>query len=84
MSSGFFGVLQNDSSSDEDTSNSDTFSSRQHRETLPREESSNSARVQVPSYEDLSTVRVDEETVLEAVYGQEFASESIPMVIYYC
>ena len=31
--------------------------------------------VNVPSYEDLSMVRVDEETVLAAVYGDDFSKK---------
>jgi len=31
-----------------------------------------SARIQIPNYEDLSTSRADEVTVLEAVYGEDF------------
>ena len=32
----------------------------------------------VPSYEDLSLIRVDEETVLTAVYGDDFSREDGP------
>ena len=53
MSSGFFGVLQDDSD-DSDNDNNEQ------------------PRVHIPSYEDLSTSRADEETVLEAVYGTDF------------
>jgi len=48
--SGFFGVLRDDSSS-EDDDNRDVY---------------------IPSYEDLSTARADEETVLQVVYAQDF------------
>jgi hypothetical protein len=81
MSSGFFGVLGQEDS-DDDSSNSDQ---QQRRRQLPRITSetektvtiiapSQPARVatHIPVYEDLSTSRADEETVLQAVYADDF------------
>ncbi|CAB9500620.1 eIF-2-alpha kinase GCN2 [Seminavis robusta] len=58
---GFFDVLQ-----DDDDSSSESSASGQ---SLPSAPNSN---VVVPSFEDLSLSRADEETVLQAVYGSDF------------
>jgi hypothetical protein len=79
MSTGYFAVL-NDSSSDEEDTAPERLQQtpqRQNRERSTRsksirEEASEAGQVQIPSYEDLSTTRTDEVTVLQAVYGQEF------------
>lgn len=63
MSSSFFGALQDDSSSDEDND---------HHQPPPTSEST----IHIPAYEDLSTARDDEETVLSAVYGLDFTSQT--------
>jgi len=39
------------------------------------EEEDSMARHDIPSYEDLSLYRTDEETVLEAVYAQDFSKD---------
>lgn len=65
MSSGFFGVLQDDDSSDED-------SPKATKTPNVREEPSESGPLHIPPYEDLSVARLDEVTVLEAVYGDDF------------
>jgi len=59
MSSGFFGVLQDDDSDDAE-------------ERPPPQ--TRKADVHIPSYEDLSSTRLDEVTVLEAVYGEDFTN----------
>lgn len=70
--SGFFGVLQDsdDSSSDDE---------QQQQQTLLASSTTTSAPLNppppdlhVPSYEDLSSSRADEETVLQVVYAQDF------------
>ena len=79
MASGYFAVL-NDSSSDEDENTTEASSSIGHQERRKRstsislrEEASEAGKnVQIPAYEDLSTTRTDEVTVLQAVYGEEF------------
>lgn len=52
---------------------------RTSRNTSPRqpppEQPSSVHSVDIPSFEDLSTLRVDEETVLRAVYGDDFTVE---------
>lgn len=60
--SGFFGVLQQDESS----SSSDDETSNRGPNTL------GAPAAHIPAYEDLSTVRIDEIIVLEAVYGDDF------------
>jgi translation initiation factor 2-alpha kinase 4 len=66
MSDGFFSALQDDdSSSDEDNDS--------HHQSSPPTPESN---LNIPSYEDLSTSRDDEETVLSAVYGPDFTSQT--------
>jgi hypothetical protein len=65
MSKGFFGVLQQDDSDD------DTSSDRSAT-TLPSALATNTVTADIPAYEDLSTSRADEETVLDAVYGKDF------------
>jgi hypothetical protein len=72
MSSGFFGVLQQDDSSDDDddqngSSRTSATSDRRHQQSAVAE-----VAADIPAYEDLSTSRADEETVLLAVYGQDF------------
>ena len=57
--SGFFGVLRDDS---------DSSSEDDEKETHPQVE----AAVHIPSYEDLSSARADEETVLNVVYEHDF------------
>jgi eukaryotic translation initiation factor 2-alpha kinase 4 len=64
MKKGFFDVLRDDSDSSSDSSAS---SESQQKEALHNAE--------VPSFEDLSLCRADEETVLQAVYGSDFSIE---------
>jgi hypothetical protein len=78
MSTGYFAVL-NDSSSDEEDTTPERLQQTPQRQTRKRstsisirEEASEAGQVQIPSYEDLTTTRTDEVTVLQAVYGQEF------------
>ena len=66
MGKGFFDVLQDDNSSDESSSSSNSDQSESLR-------SSSHRNLVVPSFEDLSLCRTDEETVLEAVYGSDYA-----------
>ena len=65
MGKGFFDVLQdgNDSSSDSSASGQSLKSAQ-------------NSSVVVPSFEDLSLCRSDEETVLAAVYGPDFTSKT--------
>ena len=86
MSTGYFAVLNDDSSSEDDGEKNNSFSTPQHThqtrkrsESLSlREEASEAGqkRITVPSYEDLSTRRTDEVTVLEAVYGPDFSQQN--------
>ena len=71
--SGFYGVLgESDSSgSDEESSNSNVLNSERKNSQI--EEPTSTAYVDIPSFEDLSTLRGDEETVLRAVYGDDFS-----------
>lgn len=62
MNKGFFDVLQ------ENDSSSESSASGQSLPSAP-----NSSSVVVPSFEDLSLARSDEETVLQAVYGPDFS-----------
>jgi hypothetical protein len=81
MSSGFFGVLQQDDSSDDDddddhddqndSSRTDTTSDKRHQQSTQNPKPAEIA-ADIPAYEDLSTSRADEETVLLAVYGRDF------------
>ena len=59
MYSGRFAAIQDDSDSDSDEQPDD----------IPK------TNAVVPSYEDLSTSRADEETVLSAIYGPDFTRE---------
>ena len=73
MSSGFFGVLQQDDSSDDDDDDNDqNGSSSQSTQNLKQAPAVTELTADIPVYEDLSTSRADEETVLLAVYGQDF------------
>jgi hypothetical protein len=64
MSKSYFGVFhQSDSSSDEDAESRHPSAS-----AVPV----SNPRINIPSDEDLSTFRLDEETVLEAVYANDF------------
>ena len=63
MPTGRFHVLQ-----EEDDSSDDESEITSHQDT-------NNEAVVVPSYEDLSVTRADEETVLAAVYGDDFSRE---------
>lgn len=73
MSSGFFGVLQQDDSSDDDASSFDDADQRDTPTHAALQQAAPaSTAAHIPAYEDLSTSRADEETVLEAVYGDEF------------
>jgi len=60
-----FDALQDSSSSSEDEQKADTPA------TEPVVDSAG-----IPSYEDLSSTRADEETVLQAVYGEDFSMET--------
>lgn len=64
MKKGFFDVLR-----DDDDSSSDSSASSQSLPEGPIRD------VEVPSFEDLSLCRADEETVLQAVYGSDFTIE---------
>ena len=63
MPTGRFHVLQ-----DEDDSLDDEPEITSHQDT-------NNEAIVVPSYEDLSVTRADEETFLAAVYGDDFSRE---------
>ena len=71
--SGFFGVLQ-----ESDSSSSDDERPRSDAQTVPPPvplqvaPPAQTTDLQVPSYEDLSTSRADEETVLQVVYAKDF------------
>lgn len=68
MPSGRYDAFRDDSS-DDDNKNDPKEASQ------VRGENKHNGNVVVPSYEDLSMSRVDEETVLMAVYGNDFTSE---------
>lgn len=68
MSSGFFGVLNDGNSDDEDDP-------KPSPRRAPQEDRSASGPLHIPAYEDLSTARIDEITVLEAVYAQDFKKQ---------
>lgn len=80
MSKGFFGVLQQDDSSDDDddddhddqndSSRTSTTSGKRHSNQAAA--AATEVTADIPAYEDLSTSRADEETVLLAVYGRDF------------
>lgn len=77
MSSGFFGVLQQDDSSSDDDVDDNKNNQNDSSGTTSTTHTSNpnldtTAAVDIPAYEDLSTSRADEETVLSAVYGPDF------------
>jgi hypothetical protein len=81
MSSGFFGVLQQDDSSDDDDDNDNDQNDSSRTSTASTSETQKQSTqnpkqaeltAAIPAYEDLSTSRADEETVLLAVYGQDF------------
>ena len=61
-----FAALQNEDSSDDDVSSQENEAQQKRHESQHKEE------VHIPSYEDLSASRADEETVLAAVYGEDF------------
>jgi len=63
-----FAALQNDDSSSE----GDDDGSMREEDAKPKSHSPQHKDVLVPSYEDLSTSRADEETVLATVYGEDF------------
>jgi len=70
--SGYFGVLQADEeSSDGEGSDRDCQTNRSKQRGHNTKQPAAPA-VNIPSYEDLSTTRLDEVTVLEAVYGDDF------------
>ena len=60
MTKGLYDALVDDDSTDNETSTHNKEGSAGHRPVV------------IPSYEDLSVARADEETVLEAVYGDDF------------
>ena len=64
--SGFFDVLQQDDSDESQNEGGPSVHGPIGEDTT---------ETTIPSYEDLSTTRTDEETVLAAVYGDEFSSE---------
>jgi hypothetical protein len=64
MPPGRFDALQDDDdSSDGDEHDESALASHGHQQPL------------IPSYEDLSVARADEETVLAAVYGDDFSRD---------
>jgi ubiquitin-protein ligase len=67
MAKGFFDVLQDENSSDDDDS-STSSKSDQSSQSISAHKKPN---VIVPSFEDLSLCRSDEETALLAIYGDE-------------
>lgn len=67
-----YGALLEENDSDEDGSEGSNSSDNDDRKTNLKNEVSNT---NVPSYEDLSLCRADEETVLSAVYGDDFFRE---------
>ena len=64
-----FDVLGQDESSNSSSSSNDEY------ENNTKQLVSKKKNVIVPSYEDLSMIRVDEETVLSAVYGADFSKK---------
>jgi len=70
-----FAVLHND---DSDSSSSSSSNSHKAGRTAAQHSkpSHSDAQVLIPSYEDLSSTRTDEETVLSAVYGNDFTCHS--------
>ena len=86
-SRGFFGVLDDDddeaSAVSNDNNNNDTSSSIPNNPPLLPHDSSLSHVV--PAYEDLSTSRMDEITVLQVVYGDDFTQSvgtwGLPVVV---
>ena len=56
----------------DDSDNDDDSDDSEDEDLLP--ESENAAYV--PSFEDLSSVRTDETTVLEAIYGDDFSKKT--------
>ncbi|GKY90546.1 hypothetical protein MPSEU_000028300 [Mayamaea pseudoterrestris] len=68
-SRGFFGVLKDDasSSSDETDQNEHANNTQQSADTAVQD-----TNLHVPAYEDLSSCRMDEITVLQVVYGDDF------------
>lgn len=62
-------MLQDD---DDNSSSTNSSESEQSTPSAHKKKSSTSEDVVVPSFEDLSLCRSDEETVLQAVYGSDF------------
>ena len=60
---------------DSDDSSSNSSSSTCSERLFPSPSSGKDTAVDVPSYEDLSSSRADEETVLKCIYGEDFESE---------
>jgi translation initiation factor 2-alpha kinase 4 len=82
MSRGQFAALKDldDSSSSSSSSSSSNNDERQEEEEeinvqKPLTVATSQQHVPIPSYEDLSTSRADEETVLSAVYGSDFTRQ---------
>ena len=69
--SGFFAVLQDGDSSSDDSG----LVASSNSQSDEKKHGAQQSDIVVPSYEDLSSVRVDEETVLSAVYGSDFSVE---------
>ena len=72
MSTGFFAALRND---DDDSSASSSDNKKQKTTQVSPSPPHEGSSVTVPAYEDLSNARIDEATVLEAVYGDDFTSK---------
>lgn len=77
MSTGFFDALKNDdSSSSSSSSDGDDHPHSAQRPSggAPQAPPSEGSSLVVPAYEDLSNTRMDEATVLQAIYGDDFVS----------
>lgn len=72
-SKGFFGVLEDDNDS---SSSSSSFA--QDDSTTEKKPLDSTGNSYVPAYEDLSSCRMDEITVLQVVYGSDFVQETGP------
>lgn len=74
MSSGFFAALRDDD--DGDSSSSDNGSAKEdNKKTAITPQPLEGASVTVPAFEDLSSARMNEEFVLQSIYGDDFSAK---------
>ena len=74
MSTGFFAALRDDDDDDDSSSNGSKREGDKHNNlttTLPSE----GVSVTVPAFEDLSNARMNEETALQSIYGDDFSGK---------